>query len=84
MTSNLSLVPASAHINAKARLPGLMVIAGRLWAMFAPRFNAHNRMDEAIEILRSPSAGPDMREWAERYLCGMEGPKDMGQFGGRR
>ena len=76
MTTNVSLVPGSAHINTKPRLPALIDIADQILAMVAPRFNSRNRTDEAIETLRNPSAAPDMCEWAERYLCGMEGANE--------
>lgn len=72
MTPNLSLVRDSAHINGKPWLPTLIEIADRLWAMVVPQFTAKNRTDEAIAVLRNPSASLDMCDWAERYLCGME------------
>jgi hypothetical protein len=37
------------------------------------------RTKEAIEILGSRNASPDMREWAERYLCGFA-QADKAQF----
>ena len=37
------------------------------------------RSREAIEILRSGNASPDMRDWAERYLCGFA-QADKAQF----
>ena len=84
MTTNVSLVSGSAHIDTKPLLPALINIADRLWAMVAPQFNSEDRTDEAIEILRNPSASPDMCEWAERYLCGMEGANDKRYCEGRR
>ena len=84
MTINVSLVPGSAHINTKPRLPALINIADRLWAMVIPQFNSGNRTDEAIEALRNPSASPDMCDWAERYLCGMEGANEKRYCEGRR
>ena len=37
------------------------------------------RTREAIEILGSGNASPDMRDWAERYLCGFA-QADKAQF----
>jgi hypothetical protein len=84
MTTNVSLVPGSAHINTKLRLPALIRIADQLWAMVLPQFNSEDRRDEAIAILRNPSASPDMCDWAERYLCGMESADRKGYCEGRR
>jgi hypothetical protein len=33
--------------------------------------NQPELMDEAITILQTTSSPPDLREWAERYLCRM-------------
>lgn len=84
MTTNVSLLPGSAHINTKLRLSALMNIADRLWAMVVPQFSSEDRTDEAIATLCNPSASPDMCEWAERYLCGMDGVNDKRYFEGRR
>jgi hypothetical protein len=84
MTINVSLVPRSAHINAIPRLLSLKTIADRLWAMATSQFNSDNGTDEAIGTLRNPSSSPDMREWAERCLCGMEGPDAKRYCEGRR
>ena len=35
--------------------------------------------NQAIEALSGSEAGPDTREWAERYLCGMAGA-DVDRF----
>ena len=84
MTTNISLVPGRAIIIAKPRFPTHTEIADQFWAMVVPQFNSKDRTHEAIEILRNPSASPDMCDWAERYLCGMEGPNEKRYCEGRR
>ena len=84
MTTNISLVSGSAQIVTKPWFPTLTKIADQLWAMVAHQFRSEDRTDEAIEILRNPSASPDMCDWAERYLCGMEGTNERRYCEGRR
>ena len=71
MTSNVTLVPQGAHTHTKAWLPALMDLADQFWAMVTPQSGSMDRTDEAIQILRSPSASSEMCDWAERYLSGM-------------
>jgi hypothetical protein len=43
------------------------------WLLSQLRFKpkANTSRDEAIAILRDGASSPDLREWAERFLCGM-------------
>jgi len=40
---------------------------------------APRHAEEAIEILSDTDSSPDMRDWAEQYLCGMT-PADMQSY----
>jgi hypothetical protein len=84
MATNISLVSGRALIIANPWFPTLTKIADQFWAIVVPQFNSEDRTDEAIEILRNPSASPDMCDWAERYLCGMEGTNEKRYCEGRR
>lgn len=72
MSTSVSLVSESSHTMTTPRRPTLIEIADRLWAILAPQLGSGNSTDEAIDTLRNPSASPDMCDWAERYLCGVE------------
>ena len=84
MSTSISLVSESAQVAAKPWFSNLARIADQLWAMVTPQFKAEDRTDEAIQILRDPSASPDMCDWAERYLCGMQGTDEKQYCEGRR
>ncbi len=53
-------------------VPMLTNIVTRIFAKLTPQFKSERRIEDAIEVLRDGSASPDMCDWAERYLCGME------------
>ena len=84
MTTNISSVPGRALVLTELTFPTLTNIAIRLWAMVNPQFKSGSRAQEAIEVFRDASASPDMCDWAERYLCGMEDANAKRYCGGRR
>ena len=71
MTLAISPPPANASALNSFPIPDVRKILAQLLAMLRPNFNSAQRTAEAIGTLRDPSASPDQRDWAERYLCGM-------------
>lgn len=53
-------------------VPMLNSIVTRVLAKLRPQSKSERRIEDAIAVLRNGSASPDMCDWAERYLCGME------------
>ena len=55
-----------------------------IFAKFQNSSEVSCRTREAIEILGSGNASPDLRDWAERYLCGFAQADKAQFFEGRR
>ena len=84
MKTNISSVPGSTLILTELTFPALANIAMKLWAMVTPQSKSESRAQEAIEILRDATASPEMCDWAERHLCGMQVAQPERYYGGHR
>ena len=83
MTITISSVPERTLVPGYHALPTLNNILARILAKLSSQFKSERRIENAIEVLRDGSASPDMCDWAERYLCGME-DADAGRYCERR
>ena len=79
MTMTMTSVPERTNSSIRQLADILKCLMIGMLAKFQNSSEVSCRTREAIEILGSGNASPDMRDWAERYLCGFA-PADKAQF----
>ncbi len=79
MTMTMTSVPERTNSSIRQLADMLKHLRIGMLAKFQNSSEVSCRIREAIEILSSGNASPDMRDWAERYLCGFA-PADKAQF----
>ena len=79
MTITMTSVPERTYSSVPRIADMLKRLSNAMLAKFQSSSESSCRTREAIEILSSGNASPDMRDWAERYLCGFA-QADKAQF----